>query len=101
MNVLRFRRYDLLVSCACLGLLSSFSWYALVGPRGYDYKDLLQLKLATAQAETVILVAERDQLEKRVHLMRPESIDADLLEEMARRDLKMLHPSELIVKVQN
>ncbi len=97
MNLLRFRRYDLLVSLACLALLTSFAWYALMGPRGYDYRTSLEVKIAELADENLKLVTEKQALEKRVQLLRPEHIDRDMLEELARGELKMAYPNELIV----
>jgi cell division protein FtsB len=100
MNILRFRRYDVLVSLGCIALLSSFAWYANKGPRGFAYRDGLEIKIAELEVENAGLVAEKNALEKRVQLLRPEHIDRDMLEELARRDLRMVYPNELIVQAQ-
>jgi cell division protein FtsB len=100
MNILRFRRYDVLVSLGCIALLSSFAWYANKGPRGFAYRDGLEIKIAELEVENAGLVAEKNVLEKRVQLLRPEHIDRDMLEELARRDLRMVYPNELIVQAQ-
>lgn len=101
MNLLRFRRYDILVSLGCIALLSSFAWYANKGPRGYQYRDGLEQKIAELATENAALESEKQVLEKRVQLLRPEHIDRDMLEELARRDLRMVYPNELIVQAQN
>ena len=100
MNLMRFRRYDVLVSLACVALLSSFAWYAYKGPRGYDYRSSLDVKISELADENQKLDGEKRALEKRVQLLRPEHIDRDMLEELARSDLKMAYPNELIVHVQ-
>ena len=100
MNILRFRRYDVLVSLGCIALLSSFAWYANKGPRGFAYRDGLEIKIAELEIANAGLTAERTALEKRVQLLRPEHIDRDMLEELARRDLRMVYPNELIVQAQ-
>jgi cell division protein FtsB len=101
MNLLRFQRYDLLVILACLGLLSSFAWYAYKGPRGYDYRTSLEQKIEALATENEKLSAEKLALEQRVRLMRPEHVDRDMLEELARTELNMALPQDLIVKSQN
>lgn len=101
MNILRFRRYDVLVSLGCIALLSSFAWYANKGPRGFAYRDGLEIKIAELEVANAGLAAEKIALEKRVQLLRPEHIDRDMLEELARRDLRMVYPNELIVQAQN
>ena len=101
MNLMRFQRYDLLVILACLGLLSSFAWYAYKGPRGYDNRARLERQIEELATENEKLNAEKQALEQRVRLMRPEHVDRDMLEELARTELNMALPHELIVKVKN
>jgi cell division protein FtsB len=100
MNMLRFRRYDILVSLGCIALLSSFAWYANKGPRGYAYREGLESKIAELETANADLAIEKLALEKRVQLLRPEHVDRDMLEELARRDLRMVYPNELIVSSQ-
>jgi cell division protein FtsB len=101
MNILRFRRYDLLVCLACLALLSSFAWYAAKGPRGYNYQASLEQQIDELNAENIKLADEKASLEKQVRLVRPESVDRDMLEQLARTELKMTHPSSLVVLQNN
>jgi cell division protein FtsB len=100
MNILRFRRYDILVSLGCIALLSSFAWYANKGPRGYAYREGLDEQIAELAAVNDKFIADKTALEKRVQLLRPEHVDRDMLEELARRDLRMVYPNELIVQAQ-
>jgi cell division protein FtsB len=97
MSILRFHRYDLLVSLGCVALLASFAWYAQLGPRGYAYRAELEKEIATLQVDNSVLTAEKLGLERQVQLMRPEHIDRDMLEELARTQLKMLQPNAVIV----
>jgi cell division protein FtsB len=101
MNVLRFRRFDLLVSLACLGLLVSFAWYAFKGPRGFAYQESLEEQIAELSTENLQLTDEKTSLEKRVKLVRPESVDRDMLEQLARTELQMAYPNSLIVLQHN
>jgi cell division protein FtsB len=97
MNLIRFRRYDVIVSLGCLALLASFAWYGQLGPRGYAYRAGLENDIAALQIENATLTVEKQGLERQVLLMRPESIDRDMLEELARTQLKMLQPNAVIV----
>jgi cell division protein FtsB len=101
MNLVRFRRYDILIGCACLALLSSFAWYASKGPRGFDYQQILEQQIAELTVENIRLTDEKTTLEKRVRLLRPESIDRDMLEQLARTELKMSYPNALVVLQNN
>jgi cell division protein FtsB len=93
----RFRRYDVLVSLACVALLSSFAWYAQKGPRGYAYRASVETEFAEMRLENAKLTEEKIALERQVQLMRPEHVDRDMLEELARTQLKMLQPNVVIV----
>jgi cell division protein FtsB len=76
---------------------ASFAWYANLGPRGYAYHAMLVKDIAELKAENATLTLEKQGLERQVQLMRPEHIDRDMLEELARTQLKMLQPNTVIV----
>lgn len=97
MSILRFHRYDLLVCLGCVALLASFAWYAQLGPRGYAYRGELEKEIAALKVDDAVLTTEKQALERQVQLMRPEHIDRDMLEELARTQLKMLQPNAVIV----
>jgi cell division protein FtsB len=101
MNLLRFRRFDALVSLGCVALLCSFAWYAYKGPRGVQYRTDMEQQIGELAAEKLQVEAEKTALEKRVRLMRPEHVDRDMLEQLARSELNMAMPNELILKSQN
>lgn len=100
MMPLRNPRFDLLVSLGCIALLGYFAWHAWYGPRGFGYATKLQAELAKLQAELGEEQARKDELEARVTLMRPESVDADLLDELARRELNWAGRDDLLVRLQ-
>lgn len=93
-------RFDAAVSCACVALLAFFAWHAWKGPRGYAYSDGLDVKLAGLQVELGELKQKRAALEGRTALMRPEHVDPDLLRELARTELGMVSPNDLVIQDQ-
>lgn len=93
---LRLRRFDLAVTCVCCALLGYFGWHAFKGPRGYPYRDQLLVKVAALDSKFETEQQERVRLEKKVGLLRPESIDPDLLEELARSELQLVRPGDLV-----
>ncbi len=99
MTLLQFRRYDVLVCLASLALIGSFAWYAYKGPRGFAYRVALDNEIAELQAENASLLAEKVAIERQVRLMRPEHVDPDMLEELARTQLKLLQPNTVIVRL--
>lgn len=96
----RIKRLEVLVSCFCIAMLVYFVWYAFHGARGYPYRDKLVAELAVVTGAADVLIGKRRIVEDRVKLMRPESIDPDLLDELARRALFIGKTNEIIVKTQ-
>jgi cell division protein FtsB len=90
-------KFDLAVMLACLTLLGFFGWHAFYGPRGFAYKDQLTTRAEKLQAELDELTSERERIDSRVQLIRPESIDPDLLDELARRTLNFSKPGEIVL----
>ena len=90
------RRFDLAVTFVCSMLLGYFAWHAWEGPRGYPYQERLQQQVASLQETFDARQTERIRLEKRVGLLRPESVDPDLLDELARSRLDMVAPGDVV-----
>jgi cell division protein FtsB len=91
------RRFDLAVTCVCCALLGYFAWHAWKGPRGFPYQARLQAEVDALSGKQDAIATQRQQLEEKVALLRPESIDPDLLDEMARGQLQMARPGDLVV----
>jgi cell division protein FtsB len=100
MPKLRFLRFELLVSLGCIALLGYFAWHAWHGPRGWNYAARLQLELATHEAELSQLQEQKAKLEAKVKLIRPESVDADVLDELARSELGWVGRDDLVIRLQ-
>lgn len=94
---MRLRRFDFAVTCVCLGLLGYFAWHASKGPRGYPYHEKLVAEAAELSDRLAAVESQQLGLEHRVSLLRPESIDPDMLDELARSQLEMAGPNELVV----
>jgi cell division protein FtsB len=90
------RRFDFIVTCVCCALLGYFAWHAWEGPRGFPYRDGLQADVAALAAKRETVHAERVRLEDKVALLRPESIDPDLLDELARGHLELAKPTDVV-----
>ena len=90
------RRFDLIVTCVCCGLIGYFAWHAYKGPRGFPYRDGLVTKVEQLRQKHDTMHAERLRLENKVALLRPESIDPDLLDELARGKLELARPTDVV-----
>ncbi|WP_419901572.1 FtsB family cell division protein [Kiloniella sp.] len=65
-------------------LVAYFAYHTIEGERGIWAWIHLKNDLAVKQAEMQVTLAERQKLEARVVLLRPDNLDPDLLEERAR-----------------
>ena len=94
---MRISKFDSVVSCACLGLLGFFAWHAQEGPRGFAFHEKLANQSRQLSDELAAIQKQRTDFETRVSLLRPESVDPDMLDEMARSTLDVAGPNDLIV----
>ena len=77
--------------------LLAIAGYAVLGPTGIlawgDYQQTLeQRNVQLAKLET-----QRDALRNRVDLLDPNGADPDLIGELLRKDVNVVHPDEIIV----
>jgi cell division protein FtsB len=94
-------RLSVLVMLSCLGLLGAIGWQGYYGHRNVQFRKNLDLRAAAEETQLAEIVAQRIGLEKRVALLRPGTIDADLVDEIARRDLNMGGKHDLVVHIAN
>jgi cell division protein FtsB len=90
-------KFDSVVTCGCLGLLGFFAWHAMEGPRGFKFREKLAAHSGELTGELAEIEKQRADTEHRVALLRPESVDPDMLDEMARATLDVAGPNELVV----
>jgi cell division protein FtsB len=94
---MRISKFDSVVTCACFGLLGFFAWHAQEGPRGFAFHEKLASQSRQLSDELAAIQKQRGNIESRVALLRPESVDPDMLDEMARSALDVASPYDLIV----
>jgi cell division protein FtsB len=80
-----------------LALVGYFSYFAVFGNHGLLRWSRLQAAVEAKQAELDKLSDERLALQRRVSLMRPESVDDDMLEEQARSRLGLTEADEVVI----
>jgi len=93
------RLFDGVVSFFCLLLYAYFSWHYYYGSRNLAVLAQTANKAAEMRAEVQNQIEIRQRLESKVALLRPEHIDPDLLDEVARRILDYGSANELIVVI--
>src|SRR5882724_19389 len=92
-------RLEMIVSICCLAMLVYFGFQATVGGRGFAYRDALTLKKAQLSAEFVALSSQRVALEGKVQQLRPGTVDQDLVDEIARRDLNLGSATDFVIRL--
>ena len=101
MQLFRFKRFEFLVSIGCLTMLGYFAWQAERGPRGFAYQQNLTEQLEKLSVQREAIKGEHNKLEARVAELRPDAIDPDLLDEMARKNLGFVSPDQIVVHFSN
>jgi len=74
-----------------------FGYHAIQGDRGLLTMIKLENRIAAVKAELAATKADEDALERRVSLMRPASLDRDMLEEQVRLVLNYTHPGDVVI----
>jgi len=83
---------------AVSGSISSyFIWHAVHGDRGLKTKEEYRAQRAELILENAALHAEREQLDRRVSMMRAEAVERDILEEEARVQLGRVHKNDVVI----
>ncbi len=86
-----------IVSVAGACIVGYFFYHTIEGERGWVAQMQLQSQVDAARSNLRRLQDEHGALEHRVHLMRPESLDPDLLEEESRKTLNYSKPNEIVI----
>ena len=81
----------------CVLVIAYFGYHLVQGENGLSAYARLSQDLVRVEAQYRTAVAERERLEKRVALLHPSHIDADLLEERAREVLGVAHRDDVII----
>lgn len=80
-------------------VMGYFAYHAVEGDRGLIALWNTRFEIERADRELAVVTAEKSAIEHRVKLLRPESLDRDMLEERARVMLGVIAPGELIIPV--
>ncbi len=86
-----------LVTSLSFLLFFYFAYHLTHGDRGYFAWKGLEKKLAAAEDNYDRKLAEREALENRVKLLRPDSLDLDMLDERARVVLGFVKPEDKVI----
>jgi cell division protein FtsB len=82
---------------AAIAAVLYFAWHGVNGDRGVLALRTLEREVAVARTELDRVRGQREALERRVHLLYPQSLDPDMLDESARRLLNYGLPDEIVI----
>ncbi len=87
----------ILIPLIGVAVIGYFVWHGLHGARGFFASQQLEADVAALESELADVRRERESLEQHVALLRPESLDPDMLEERARVLLNVAHPNDIVI----
>ena len=94
---LRRRMRHVLPPLVWLVLTFYFGWHAVNGERGLRRMFELKQEIAVAKQVADEIALRRAEMEQKVQMLYPQSIDADMLEESARSLLNMGQDGDYII----
>jgi cell division protein FtsB len=80
-----------------VSLMCYFGYHLVQGERGMLAWLRLTQEVKLAKVQLAQLDSERDSLDRRVSLLRPEHLDRDMLDERARATLNLTGPHEIVI----
>ncbi len=93
--------FDLVVMAFCLLLQGYFGWHYLYGSRSSATLAAVEEEAERLAGELSTETAVRQAIEAKVALLRPEHIDPDMLDEVARRTLHYIGKRDLIIQIKH
>ena len=86
-----------LISLVCIVALSYFAYHAIYGRHGFIAWLSLQNSVDTLEQQLTEVENRQRSLDQRVSLLRPESLDPDLLDERARATLGLANKNDIVI----
>lgn len=94
---LRFLMGSALAPALATALLILFIGYAIIGPSGLLAWGNYTRQLKDRRAELKVVESKRAELANRVDLVDPRHADPDIVDELLRRKMNVVHPDEVVV----
>jgi cell division protein FtsB len=92
---MRFRAF--IFPVLALGAAGYFGYHLQIGDHGLQARADLERRKDVLAGELAGLTEVKQRLERDVSLLRPESLDPDMLDERARAILNLAHSDDLIM----
>lgn len=94
---LRRQGRQIIASIFGVAVIGYFAFHAVEGERGLRAYFALNLQTELAREERDALRHDRTTIERRVNLLKPESLDLDMLDERARTVLNKVHEDDFVI----
>ena len=78
-------------------VIAALGAYTVLGPNGARAYGDVKRQLAKRDVQLAALNAKRAEWQNRVALLDPKRADPDLVDELTRKKLNVVHPDEVIV----
>ena len=91
------RRRKLLLPLGAVAVMAYFGYHSFNGDYGIWSRDRMNREAIGLEAELESLKAQRLALQERSRLLRPDSLDPDMIDERARSNLNVLQPDEVVI----
>jgi len=92
-----WRLRQALIPLVCIIVLSYFAYHAVYGRHGFIAWLSLQNSVDTLEQQLAEVEATHRSLDQQVSLLRPESLDPDLLDERARATLGLANKNDIVI----
>ncbi len=96
-NELRRRARQAIVPVVAICVTGYFGYHLVQGDYGLVSWLRLSHEIEETKAQLALVSTEREALERRVSLLRPESLDRDMIEERARVILGFAHENDVVI----
>lgn len=96
-QIVSLRASQVFVPLMGAAMMTYFGYHAVQGDRGLIAWWNLRYEIDKADAQLGIVTAEKQALERRVSLLRPQSLDTDMLAERAQLMVGTVQGDDLIV----
>jgi cell division protein FtsB len=91
------RTWQTILSVLAACIVGYFLYHTIQGDHGWMAMLRLKNQVAASQDNLSELQKEHQDLDHRIHMMRPESVDPDLLDEESRKSLDYSKPKDIII----
>lgn len=94
---IRYRFKQIITPVIGVCVIGYFAYHSIQGDRGVLAYLRLNIEVSKAEATLAGLKREHQDLSKKVAHLHPDSLDADMLDEMARNTLNLVEKNEIVV----